>query len=124
MTVAMKIKKGDTVQVITGKDKGKQGRVIEARPTEHRVVVENIAMIKRHQRPRPMREGGRMGGQIIPGGIIEKPAAIDVSNVQLVCPICKKPTRVGVTVREIKGQSIKIRVCKKCNEEIDKGDRR
>lgn len=124
MTVAMKIKKGDIVQVITGKDRGKQGRVVEARPREHRVVVENVAVIKRHTRPRPMRDGGRMGSQIIPGGIIEKPAAIDVSNVQLVCPVCKKPTRVGITVRTIAGQEVKLRVCKKCNEEIDKGDRR
>lgn len=124
MTVAMRIKKGDTVQVIAGKDKGKQGRVLEARPGERRVVVENVAMVKRHQRPRPVPGGGAMGGQILPGGIIEKPAAIDVSNVQLVCPVCGKPTRVGVTVREIKGEQIKIRTCKKCNEEIDKGDRR
>jgi large subunit ribosomal protein L24 len=121
---AMKIKKGDTVQVITGKDKGKQGRVLESRPSVGKVVVENIAVVKRHQRPRPVQGGGAMGSQIIPGGIIEKPAAIDVSNVQLVCPVCKKPTRVGMTVREIKGEQIKLRVCKKCNEEIDKGDRR
>ena len=120
----MKIKKGDIVQVITGKDRGKQGKVIEARPREHRIVVENIAMMKRHMRPRPLREGSRMGSQITPGGIIEKPAAIDVSNVMLVCPVCKQPTRVGTTVREIKGQAIKIRVCKKCNQEIDKGDHR
>ena len=124
MTVAMKIKKGDIVQVITGKDRGKQGKVIEARPREHRIVVENIAMMKRHTRPRPLREGSRMGSQITPGGIIEKPAAIDVSNVMLVCPVCKQPTRIGTTVREIKGEAIKIRVCKKCNEEIDKGDHR
>ena len=124
MTVAMKIKKGDIVQVITGKDRGKQGKVLEARPREHRIVVENIAMMKRHMRPRPLREGSRMGSQITPGGIIEKPAAIDVSNVMLVCPVCKKPTRVGTTVREIKGEAIKLRVCKKCNEEIDKGDHR
>ena len=124
MSVVMKIKKGDTVQVITGKDRGKQGRVIEARPREHRIVVENIAMMKRHMRPRPIQGGGRLGGQITPGGIIEKPAAIDVSNVMLVCPVCKQPTRIGTTVREIKGESIKIRVCKKCNEEIDKGDHR
>ena len=121
---AMKIKKGDTVQVITGKDKGKQGRVLEARPSEHRVIVENVAIMKRHQRPRPIRDGGAMAGQIQPGGIIEKPAAIDVSNVQLVCPVCKKPTRVGHTIREIKGVQVKVRVCKKCNEEIDKGDHR
>ena len=124
MTVAMKIKKGDIVQVITGKDRGKQGKVMEARPSEHRVIVEGIAIVKRHTRPRPMRDGGPMAGQIIPGGIIEKPAAIDVSNVQLVCPVCKQPTRVSVTAREIKGETVKIRVCKKCNEEIDKGDRR
>ena len=124
MAGSLKIKKGDTVQVIAGKDKGKQGRVLEARPRENRVVVENVAIVKRHTRPRPVQGAGALGGQIIPGGIIEKPAAIDVSNVQLVCPVCGKPTRVGHTIREIKGTQVKIRTCKKCNEEIDKGDHR
>jgi len=120
----MRIKKGDTVQMITGKDRGKQGRVVDARPVDRKVVVENLNQIKRHQRPRPIRDASRMGGtQIIPGGIIEKPAAVDVSNVMLVCPTCKRPTRVGVREKELKGGDvIRVRYCKRadCNQEIDR----
>src|SRR5918994_189872 len=73
----MKIRKGDVVQMLTGKDRGKQGRVLEARPGDRRVIVENLNMVKRHQRPKPMRDPSRMGApQIIPGGIIEKAAAV------------------------------------------------
>jgi ribosomal protein L24 len=68
----LKIKKGDLVEVRTGKDRGKQGRVLEARPSDNKVVVENLNLAKRHQRPRPIRNANRMGGQsIIPGGIVE-----------------------------------------------------
>jgi large subunit ribosomal protein L24 len=120
----MRIKKGDTVQMITGKDRGKQGRVIDARPIDRKVVVENLNQMKRHQRPRPVRDASRMGGtQVIPGGIIEKAAAVSVSNVMLVCPTCKRPTRVGVREKEIKGgQTIRVRFCKRadCNQEIDR----
>ena len=71
----MKVKKGDTVQMLTGKDRGKRGRVIEARPSERRVIVENLNVAKRHTKPRPIRDSSRMGGaQIVPGGILEKPA--------------------------------------------------
>src|ERR671916_1723693 len=99
----MKIKKGDMVHVLSGKDRGKQGRVLEARPKERRVLVENLNMIKRHQRPKPMKDPSRMGApQIIPGGIIEKPAAVPVSNVMVVCPVCSRPTRVGMAEREIR----------------------
>ena len=122
---AMKIRKGDTVHVLSGKDRGKQGRVIEARPKERRVLVENLNMIKRHTRPRPMSNPSRMGQQQIqPGGVIEKAAPIPVSNVMLVCPTCNRPTRVGVVVREsTKGEEHKsVRVCKRadCGETIDK----
>jgi large subunit ribosomal protein L24 len=120
----MRIKKGDTVQMITGKDRGKQGRVVDARPVDRKVVVENLNQIKRHQRPRPVRDASRMGGtQIIPGGIIERPAAVDVSNVMLVCPTCKRPTRVGIKEKEIKGgEVVRVRVCKRadCGQEIDR----
>lgn len=120
----MRIKKGDTVQMITGKDRGKQGRVLDARPIDRKVVVENLNQIKRHQRPRPIRDASRMGGtQIIPGGIIEKPAAVDVSNVMLVCPTCKRPTRVGMKFKDVKGgETIRVRVCKRadCGQEIDR----
>lgn len=124
MATQLKIKKGDTVQMLAGKDRGKQGRVLEARPRDNKVVVENLNMVKRHQKPRPIRDASRMGGtQIAPGGIIDRPAAISASNVMLVCPTCKLPTRVGYRFREGKGgMQIKLRVCKRegCGQEIDK----
>ncbi|MGZ8708119.1 MAG: 50S ribosomal protein L24 [Gaiellaceae bacterium] len=119
----MKIKKGDLVQVLSGKDRGKQGRVLEARPKENRVLVENLNMIKRHTRPRPMRNASRMGApQMQPGGVIEKAAPIQVSNVMVVCPACRRPTRVATTIREVKGRTQRVRVCKRddCRQEIDK----
>jgi large subunit ribosomal protein L24 len=122
MATTMKIKKGDLVQVLAGKDRGKQGRVVEARPRERRVIVENLNLAKRHTKPRPVRDSTRMGGAtIIPGGIIEKPVPVDVSNVMLVCPTCGQPTRVGSRVKELHGESVRVRVCKRdgCREEID-----
>ena len=78
MAHKMRIRKGDTVHMLSGKDRGKQGRVIEARPREQRVVVENLNVVKRHTRPRPMRDANRMGGtQMTPGGVIEKSAPAD-----------------------------------------------
>jgi len=123
MSQTMKIRAGDTVEVRTGKDRGKRGRVIEALPKQNRVLVENINMIKRHQRPRPVQNQSRMGGpQIIPGGIIERPAAMQVSNVMVVCPTCKKATRVGTVTKTVKDKTIRVRVCKnpECGQEIDK----
>jgi large subunit ribosomal protein L24 len=119
----MKVKKGDLVQVLSGKDRGKQGRVLEARPGERRIVVENLNIVKRHTRPRPVKNTSRMGGpQIEPGGVISKPAPLPVGNVMVVCPTCKRPTRVGVHVKEVKGESVRVRVCKRadCGQEIDK----
>ena len=123
MAVKMKVRKGDLVQILTGKDRGKQGRVLEARPSERRVIVENLNVAKRHTRPKPIKDSSRMGGtQIVPGGIIEKPAPISVSNVMVVCPGCSTPTRVGIVEKEIKGETIRVRVCKRegCGQEIDK----
>ena len=123
MTVAMKIRKGDTVHILAGKDRGKEGRVIDAMPRERKVLVENLNLVKRHTRPRPLKDSSRMGGpQIEPGGIIEKPAAMPVSRVMLVCPTCGLPTRVGVQIRETKGEARKVRVCKRagCGQDIDK----
>ena len=119
----MKIRQGDTVQVLSGKDRGKQGRVIQALPRKGRVVVENLNVVKRHTKPRPIQNTSRMGGSAMtPGGVIEKPAPIDVSNVMLVCPTCGLPTRVGHKFKEIKGETVKIRVCRRdgCGEEIDR----
>ncbi len=123
MSQTLKIKKGDIVHVLRGKDRGKEGRVIEALPKEGRVLVENINVIKRHQRPRPIQNASRMGGaSIIPGGIIEKPAPLPVSNVMVVCPTCRKPTRVGTVMKIVKDKHVRVRVCKNagCGQEIDK----
>jgi len=123
MATTMKIKKGDTVHMLAGKDRGKQGRVIDARPRDGKVIVENLNLMKKHQKPRPIRDANRMGGtQIAPGGIIDRPAAVSVSNVMLVCPTCKLPTRVGYVTKDVKGGQVKVRVCKRegCEQEIDK----
>ena len=123
MTTALKLKRGDTVQMLTGKDRGKQGRILDARPRDGKVIVQNLNMMKKHQKPRPIRDANRMGGtQIAPGGIIDRPMAVSVSNVMLVCPTCKLPTRVGYVFKDVKGEHVKIRVCKRdgCGQEIDK----
>ena len=125
MTAKLKVKKGDLVQILSGKDRGKQGRVLEARPSERRVVVENLNTVKRHTKPRPVRNASRMGGpQVEPGGVITKPAPLSVSNVMVVCPTCKRPTRVGIKEREAKGGTVtvRVRVCKRadCLQEIDR----
>ena len=102
----IKIKKGDTVIVLSGKDKGKKGKVLEAWPNEGKVVVERVNIVKRHQRRT----------QQFQGGIIEKAKAIHVAKVMLVCPKCNEPARV--TRSEVDGK--KVRTCKSCNEVVDK----
>ena len=122
MATTMRIKKGDLVQVLAGKDRGKQGRVLKASPRERRVIVENLNLGKRHTKPRPIRDSTRMGGAtIVPGGIVAKPMPLAVSNVMVVCPTCNQPTRVGVVVKEVKGVTMRVRVCKRpgCAQEID-----
>jgi large subunit ribosomal protein L24 len=122
MATSMRIKKGDLVQVLAGKDRGKQGRVLEARPRDRSVIVENLNTAKRHTKPRPVRDTSRMGGaSIIPGGIVEKPMPLDVSNVMIVCPTCNQASRVGIKVKELKGETVRVRVCKRdgCGQEID-----
>ncbi len=110
----MKVRKGDLVQVLAGKDRGKQGRILEARPRDRRVVVENLNIVKRHTRPQPIRDSNRMGQpQIRPGGIIDKAAPLPVSNVMLVCPTCNLPTRVGSDVRTVRGEEVRVRVCRR-----------
>ena len=120
---AMKVRKGDLVQVLSGKDRGKQGRVVEARPNERRVIVENLNIAKKHQRPRPVRGTGRMGAPtIMPGGVMEMAAPVQVSNVMVVCPVCNRPTRVGVKRKEVRGKLVPVRVCRRadCLGEIDR----
>jgi large subunit ribosomal protein L24 len=123
MAATMRIRKGDLVHMLAGKDRGKQGRVIEARPRERRVIVENLNTVKRHTRPKPLRDTSRMGGAAMtPGGVIEKASAVPVSNVMLVCPTCNRPTRIAMTTKEIKGREVRVRICKRadCGQEIDK----
>ena len=124
MATQLKIKKGDTVQMLAGKDRGKQGRVLEARPRDNKVIVENLNVVKRHQKPRPMRDASRMGGtQMAAGGIIDRASAVSASNVMLVCPTCKLPTRIGYRFKETsKGGTVKVRVCKRdgCGQELDR----
>ena len=103
--MAMNIKKGDTVVVLSGKDKGKQGKVLGTVPGSLKVVVEGINMVTCHVKPRKQGEEG---------GIMKREAAIYASKVQVVCPKCDKATRVAM---EIKGDK-KVRVCKHCGAEL------
>ena len=120
MSQTMKIKKGDRVHVLRGKDAGKEGRVIEALPRDGKVLVENINVMKKHRRPRAIQGNNNIGSTVVPGGIIDLPAPLPVANVMLVCPTCGKPTRVGTVEKTIGGKQVRLRVCKKCGEEIDK----
>lgn len=100
------VKTGDTVVVLSGKDKGKQGTVLAVSPKEGKVIVEKVNMVKKHVKPRRMGE---------PGGIIEAEGAMYACKVQLVCPRCKKPTRVGHKLYE---DGTKGRICRKCGEAL------
>lgn len=111
----LNVKKDDTVVVISGKDKGKKGKITAAYPKTGKVVVEGVNMVTKHQKARNAMQ---------PGGIIHKEAPIDASNVMLVCPKCGKAARVShkVTMVETENGGKKrkmIRVCKKCQAEID-----
>ena len=120
MAQTMKVRRGDVVHVLRGKDAGKEGRVIDADPKKGRVVVENVNVVKRHRRPRPIQNTTGMGSSMTPGGIIDLPAPLPVANVMLVCPTCGKPTRVSTVTKTIAGKEVRLRVCKRCGEEIDK----
>ena len=105
--IRVDIRRNDTVKVITGRDKGKQGRVLRVFPADAKVLVEHVSMVKKHVRPNPQRN--------IQGGIAEQESRISISNVQLVCPTCG-PVRIG---HEVRGDR-KVRVCKKCGTTLDK----
>lgn len=102
----MEIKKGDNVVVLTGKDKGKKAAVIKAYPAENKVVLEGLNMVTKHMKPR---------GANQPGGKVDQPAAIDASNVMLVCPECGKATRIA----HEKADGKNVRKCKKCGAILD-----
>ena len=101
----MKLKVGDTVRVIAGKDKGTESRIARVLRKKNKIIVEGVATAKRHQRPT---------GQTMQGGIIDKDMPIDVSNVMIVCPECG-PTRVGARFDE---DGRKYRVCRKCGSDL------
>jgi len=104
----MKIKKGDTVEVISGNDKGMRGSVHTVFPTRDRLIVSGVNMVKKHQR--------RTGDVRTQFGIIELEAPLPISNVAVVCPHCDKPTRIGYRVSP---DGSKTRICRKCDEAID-----
>ena len=101
------IRRNDTVKVITGRDKGKEGRVLRVFPNDAKLLVEHVMMVKKHVRPNPQRN--------IKGGIAEQESRIAISNVQLVCPTCG-PVRIG---HEVRGDR-KVRVCKKSDTTLEK----
>ncbi|HVL70061.1 MAG TPA: 50S ribosomal protein L24 [Vicinamibacterales bacterium] len=107
--LATPIRKNDNVVVTTGKDRGKRGRVMRVVPEKNRVVVEGVNVIKRHTKANPQRN--------VKGGVVEREAPLHASNVQLVCPECGRPTRIG---RKILGDGRKVRVCRKCEGVVDK----
>ena len=101
----MKIKKGDTVLIITGKYRGKKGKVLQAFPRERKILVEGINLVKKHQGPKRTGEKGQ---------IIQLPRPIDISNTKLICPKCGKASKVGYKIVK----ENKYRICKKCGQEI------
>lgn len=103
------VRKNDNVIVVTGKDRGKRGRVLSVLPVRNRVVVEGVNIVKRHTRPNPQRN--------IKGGIVERESSLHASNVQLVCPECGEATRIG---HQLLGDGRKIRICRKCEGAVDK----
>jgi len=102
------VKRGDMVAVIAGRERGKRGKVLRLLPTEGRLIVEKLNMIKRHQRPTQ---------KVRQGGIIEREGTIPLSNVMVVCTKCDRPARTGVHVL---ADGRKVRVCKRCGEMVDR----
>ena len=105
----IQIRKGDNVRVISGPDSGKSGRVLSIDARKNRVVVEHVAIMKRHTRPNPTKN--------IKGGIVEKEGAIHISNVMVVCGSCGKHTRIG---HKLLPDGTKSRICRRCDAALDK----
>ena len=103
------VRKNDNVIVVTGKDRGKRGRVLRLIPGRNRLLVEGVNFIKRHTRPDPQRN--------VKGGIVERESSIHASNVQVVCPECGAATRIG---HQLLGDGRKVRICRKCDGAVDK----
>ena len=107
--LAAPIRKNDNVVVLTGRDRGKRGRVLRVMPNKTRVIVEGVNFVKRHTKANPQRN--------VKGGIVERESAVHASNVQLVCPECGAPTRVGHRRLD---DGHRVRICRKCNGVVDK----
>ena len=105
----MRLKKDDTVQVIAGRDAGKQGKVLKVFPAKHRVIVQGVGFVKKHTKPNPQRN--------IKGGIAEREAPIHASNVMVVCGECNRRTRIGAKVLS---DGSRVRVCRRCSGVLDK----
>jgi large subunit ribosomal protein L24 len=108
---SLEIKKDDVVRVMSGKDRGKEGRVLRVMPSRGRVMVDGVAMAKKHSRAGGR---GRGGQQLQQGGIVDVEMMIDASNVQLLCGSCGQPTRIGHRV----DGGVKVRFCRKCEAEL------
>ena len=107
------IKKDDMVRVMAGKDRGKEGRVVRVLPQDGRVMVDGVALAKKHQRSGGQVKGSNRGVQ--QGGIIDTEMFIDISNVQILCRACGRPTRVG---HRMERDGTKVRICRKCGEDL------
>jgi len=106
----LNVKKDDTVLIISGNNRGKSGKVLEVSPSEGKVIIEGCNIVKKHVKPRKMGD---------PGGIIEAEGALYASKVMVICPSCKKPTRVAhKIVTAADGTTTKVRVCKHCGETL------
>jgi large subunit ribosomal protein L24 len=103
------VKKEDQVMVISGRDRGKTGRVLRVFPDKNRAVVENINFVRRHTRRNPQKN--------IKGGIVERESPVDLSNLRVICRECNKPTRIGFHVL---ADGKKVRFCKRCEGSLDK----
>jgi large subunit ribosomal protein L24 len=108
MQKSVDIKRNDTVKVMSGRDRGKEGRVLRVIPDKGKVLVEHVMMVKKHVRANPSKN--------IKGGIAEQESPISISNVMLMCPGCSRPVRIGHDRKEHKS----IRVCRRCNSVLDK----
>jgi large subunit ribosomal protein L24 len=103
----VEIRKNDSVMVIAGKERGKTGKVLRVLPDKDAVIIERINIVKRHTKPR---------GPQQPGGIVEKEASVDASNIMIMCDKCNAPVRIG---RKILADGKKIRICRRCQEALD-----
>lgn len=103
----MQIRKNDSVMVISGKERGKTGKVLRVKPKEDAVIIERVNVVKRHTKPRGPQQSG---------GIVEKEASIPASNIMIMCDKCNAPVRMG---RRVLGDGNKVRVCRRCGEALD-----